>query len=274
MVEGVATKTNLALRLATAAVWAPFLLFLLFSAPTWMFPAVAGATSLLGAWELYAMLAPQHIVLRAWGVASSLLLYCLIAFSLARWLPLGVVAITLGGMIAALSRPAPLEQAATRVGWAIAGPFYVGGLFGAIGALFERAHGGSWVLLALLCGFLSDTAGYFAGRSLGKHKLAEVVSPKKTVEGSIAGLAAGLFSGALAHYWFLPSLSLPRALLVAVVATGLGQLGDLCESLIKRGAGVKDSGTLLPGHGGILDRSDALLFSAASIWIYAEFLHP
>ena len=88
------------------------------------------------------------------------------------------------------------------------------------------------------------------------------------MEGSFAGLAAGVAAGMLAHFWFLPELALLPAIALSLVATGIGQAGDLCESLIKRSAGMKDSGGVLPGHGGILDRSDAMLFSVATVYAY------
>jgi phosphatidate cytidylyltransferase len=261
------TRSNLALRLLTAGVWAPVLIYLLYWAPDWAFPAVAGGVSALGAWELFRLLAPEHVLLRLWGVLASVGVYSLFGLGVApAQVPLAVLGITGVGMLVALAQPQPVEQAAARMGWAVAGPLYIGGMFGAIALLFRHEHGGSWVMLALLCGFLSDTSGYFVGRRFGKRPLAPVVSPKKTMEGAIGGLAAGLFSGLLAHAWLLRELSVTHALLVSLLATAAGQAGDLCESLVKRSVGVKDSGTLLPGHGGILDRSDAMLFSAVVIW--------
>jgi phosphatidate cytidylyltransferase len=269
MAETPPPGSNLALRLLTAGVWAPFLIYLLYWAPLWAFPAVAGSVSALGAWELFRLLAPEHALLRAWGVLASACVYLMLGLDAARPLvPLAAVGMTGVGMLVALARPEPVEQAAARMGWAIAGPLYIGGMFGAIVLLFRHEHGGSWVMLALLCGFLSDTSGYFVGRRFGKRRLAPVVSPKKTVEGAIGGMAAGLFSALLAHLWFLRELALAHALMVCALATAAGQAGDLCESLVKRSVGVKDSGTLLPGHGGILDRSDAMLFSATVIWMY------
>jgi phosphatidate cytidylyltransferase len=260
---------NLTLRLLTAAVWVPFILYLLFLAPRWLFPCVAALTCALGSFELFSMIAPSHLLLRLWGVVAGL---CVFALFVLPWPPsallLALVALTCGGMLIALARPEPVSQAATRMGWAVAGPLYVGGLFGAIAAVFAHEHGGAWVLLSLLCGFLSDTAGYFVGRSYGKRHLHPTVSPKKTIEGAMGGLAAGLASGLFAHLWLLPELPLPAALGLALAATAVGQAGDLCESLIKRSVSVKDSGTLLPGHGGILDRSDAMLFSAATVFAY------
>jgi phosphatidate cytidylyltransferase len=185
-----------------------------------------------------------------------------------RVLGLVVVALVCGGMFVALAAPEPVEGAAQRMGWALAGPLYIGGLFGTLIAVFADGTRSSWVILALMCGFLSDTAGYFVGSKWGKRPLYPKVSPKKTWEGAYAGLAAGLASGLFAHAFLLPDLALVPAIVLSLVATAAGQAGDLCESLIKRSTGLKDSGDLLPGHGGILDRSDAMLFSSAAVYTY------
>jgi phosphatidate cytidylyltransferase len=260
--------SNLALRLATAAVWVPLILYLLYWAPTWAFPLAATTVCALGARELFAMVAPQHAFLRVWGLLASSCLVVLIALAPpAHFIVLGLVAVVCGGMLSTLVAPQPLDRAAARMGWAVAGPLYVGGLFGAIALVFLRG-GGSWTLLAMACGFLSDTAGYFVGKRWGKRPLMAAVSPKKTIEGSLAGLTAGVASGIVAHVWFLPSLSLPVAIVLSLAATAMGQAGDLCESVVKRATGVKESGGVLPGHGGILDRADAMLFSAATIYAY------
>ncbi len=267
-------KSNLALRLMTAGVWAPFILYMLYWAPGWVFPLVAGTVGVLGAWELFGMIAPEHRHQRLWGTLATAAVYVLVGvLEDPRWFALGAIALTCGGMLISLARPQPLESAAMRMGWTVAGPFYVGALFAALILLFKQPqYGGSWVLLALLCGFISDTAGYFVGRAWGKHKLNAIISPKKTIEGSMGGLAGGVVSGLVAHFWFLPTLPLLDAVLLSLFATGAGQAGDLCESLIKRSVGVKDSGTILPGHGGVMDRSDAMLFSGAAIWIYVALL--
>ena len=105
----------------------------------------------------------------------------------------------------------------------------------------------------------------------GKHKLAPKISPGKTWEGVIGGFAAALAMAALAHFWFFRELPLKLHLPLAVVMTVLGILGDLAESALKRGAGAKDAATILPGHGGILDRLDSLLFNAPLIYYFARF---
>jgi phosphatidate cytidylyltransferase len=254
-------------------VTAPLIVVLLYAGPPWGFPLVAGVVCALGAWELFAMLAPGRRLLQVWGVVATSAVYALFAIERAQpFTTLGMILLTCTGMLVSLAQPEPIERAALRMGWSIAGPLYIGGLFATTALLYRQPQGGSWVLLALLCAFWSDTGGYFAGRYYGKHKLAPVVSPKKTVEGSIGGLAAALVGGLLAHFWFLRELPLLDAIALSLVAAAIGQAGDLCESLIKRSVGVKDSGTVLPGHGGILDRSDAMLFSAAAIWVYVALV--
>lgn len=260
---------NLALRLGTAAVFVPLILYLLYWGPSWGFVVLVGSVCVLGAAELYRMVAPRQPVVSAWGVLASMAVF--LCFAIApetRVLGLVVTALVCGGMLISLATPEPIDTAAQRMGWALAGPLYVGGLFGTLIAVFANGTRSSWVVLALLCGFLSDTAGYFVGSKWGKRSLYPKVSPKKTWEGSLAGLAAGLASGLFAHAFLLDDLPLVHALVLSLVATTAGQAGDLCESLIKRSTGLKDSGDLLPGHGGILDRSDAMLFSSGAVYTY------
>jgi phosphatidate cytidylyltransferase len=110
-----------------------------------------------------------------------------------------------------------------------------------------------------------------SGRTLGRHKLAPNISPGKTWEGAIGGMLASLLMAALAHFWFFPELSLKVALPLAAVMNVLGVMGDLTESALKRGAGAKDAAHILPGHGGLLDRLDSLLFNAPVIYYFGLF---
>jgi phosphatidate cytidylyltransferase len=121
---------------------------------------------------------------------------------------------------------------------------------------------------------LTDTGAYYTGRSIGRHKLAPRVSPGKTIEGSIGGFIAAALAGLASKYIFFPEIPALHALLLGAVIGIVGQVGDLAESLLKRGSQVKDSGNIFPGHGGMLDRVDSLLFCAPIIYYYSRLLFP
>jgi phosphatidate cytidylyltransferase len=145
-------------------------------------------------------------------------------------------------------------------------------------AVMRRDLGGhvgpGYVVVAIMFAWFADTGGYFAGRFLGKRKLYEAVSPKKTVEGAVGGLAGSVLGALVAHFWFLPELSLAHGIPLALGASVFGQAGDLGESVLKRSTGVKDSGAIVPGHGGILDRVDALMLTSAVTFFYTLWLAP
>lgn len=268
-------RSNLAARLLTAAVAAPILLSLIFLGPSWGWALFVSVACLIGSLELYGMTHPGDRVsqvvctLLTLGVMAVLWFFGADARALlAMIFLLPVVAILL-----ALFRLGEINTAALRMMAVIFGPIWLGGGLGA-GILLHRdggKDGPGFVLLALMLSWLSDTGAYFAGRFLGKHKLYEAVSPKKTVEGAFGGLAGAAAGALLAHFFYLKTLPVTHALGLAIVAGGIGQAGDLGESLLKRSFGVKDSGGIIPGHGGLLDRVDALLFTAAISYLYLRF---
>ena len=136
--------------------------------------------------------------------------------------------------------------------------------------MFEKRlspTGWQWVVLLFIVTWANDTLAYFTGRFLGKRPLAPRISPKKTWEGFWGGAAGSVLGSLAVKALFLPNLSVPAAVLVGAGAAVLGPLGDLSESMLKRAAGVKDSGRVIPGHGGLLDRIDAVLFVAP--WVVA-----
>jgi phosphatidate cytidylyltransferase len=180
--------------------------------------------------------------------------------------------------LARLFRPDPIEKSVQRLALDFLGVAYMGLTFPLIFLLRDRDHGhGGWVvLLVMAITFGSDTGAYFAGRFLGRHKLYEKISPKKTVEGLVGGLAAAVGACFLARAWFpyMPWLTPAHCFGLGILGAGFGALGDLFESMLKRAYGVKDSGTLIPGHGGMLDRIDGLLFAGPVAWLYLEIIAP
>jgi phosphatidate cytidylyltransferase len=269
--------SNLASRLATAAVGVPALLGLLYFGPAWGFYVLVALAGCVGAFELYAMTHPGDRVAQVVGVLTCLGTSLAVYFfnNDARVMMTLLLTVPIVAMLAVLWRLGDIKTTALRVMAGGFGPLYVGGCLTTLALLrkdLPEFDGAGYVVLALGLAWGSDTGGYFAGRHLGKHKLYEAVSPKKTVEGSVGGVAGATLMAVIAHFWFLPSLPLAHAVPLAVFGSLLGQLGDLGESLLKRSTGVKDSGAILPGHGGILDRVDALLVTATVVYLYTRWV--
>jgi phosphatidate cytidylyltransferase len=133
-------------------------------------------------------------------------------------------------------------------------------------------NGISWTCFLLFIVFSGDIGAFYIGSYFGRHKLCPAISPNKTIEGAAGGLVANLLVGSLFKYFFMPLLPWGLSLLLFLVIGVSGQVGDLFESELKRGGNVKDSGVLLPGHGGVLDRIDALLFAAPVAYLFKEFI--
>ena len=157
-----------------------------------------------------------------------------------------------------------------RAAAAVAGAVYVGAPLGLLVAIHARA-GWKVTLLLLATVVVSDTAQYYAGRAFGRRKLAPVISPKKTVEGAIGGLVAGAAITPLLYRLVDPGAPVWLIALLGLLIAIIGIVGDLFESLLKRAAGIKDSSNLIPGHGGILDRIDALLFVFPTYYLFLHY---
>lgn len=258
-------------RVLSALVALPLALGLVHLGGPWYFGLVlfAGAVAL---YEWNGMTTPGDRPLQLALTALGLVLTGLVMSGrLASDLGVGLVfALVIGVLLLFLFRPGPMETAAQRLALSLTGLFWVGGLLGLTASLRFLPEGVAWLYVAFSISFGSDTGGYFAGRFLGKHKLYEKVSPKKTWEGALGGVvAAGAFV-ALFHTFVGPkNIPLPSMMIPALVGAALGQCGDLAESLVKRSVGVKDSGSIMPGHGGLLDRIDALLFVGVFLYVYA-----
>jgi phosphatidate cytidylyltransferase len=274
-------------RVATAAVLIPLVLLAVYRAPFPVLVGMIGIVALLATHEYLSIIKGYGVVpIRSGAYGGIIVLFLLLAvlekvhfidFSVVVALATGLMLTLVVGMRRENLRDATLSAALSS----LAVP-YIGLTLLSL-AIFGLALGSSYVLVMIfLAVWIGDTAAYYVGRTWGKHKLAPSVSPKKTWEGAIASavfsalaVAAwakvgisdsffeshkdlGLFPRAVAAVHFSAALAFALGLLINIAA----QLGDLAESMIKRGAGVKDSGTILPGHGGILDRIDALLFAA------------
>jgi phosphatidate cytidylyltransferase len=272
-------NSNLAVRIATAAVGAPLIIWLLYKGAPWGFYLLALPATLIAAWELFNMTHPGDRVSQAMGLlltaATSLAVY--LSNGDARVLATMIICIPLAGPLLTLVRLGDMQTAALRACALGFGPLFVGIPITLLAVLRRDLgdEGPGYVVLTIMFAWFGDTGGYFAGRFLGRHKLYEAVSPKKTVEGAIGSLAGSVLGSVLAHFWFLPNLSLAHGIPLALVAGAFGQAGDLGESVLKRSFGVKDSGAIVPGHGGILDRVDALMLTSAVTYLYSVwFLTP
>lgn len=152
--------------------------------------------------------------------------------------------------------------------WTVAGALYTGYLLGYFVALRALPDGRFWVLLSLLTIFACDTAAFFVGRARGRHRLAPRISPGKTWEGAAAGAVTAMAASLVLSILFRLPIGYGMAVLLGFLISVLGQFGDLVESLLKRSFGVKDSGRLMPGHGGVLDRTDSVVFAGVLVYYY------
>jgi phosphatidate cytidylyltransferase len=271
---------NLLARVLTAVLLVPFLVVaIVWSNPLAVWGIVFVAT-FLGLREYYNMtLAKEPVVERGFGIALGLAFAAVVywtdgtSFAITATL----AGVTIAAFLFYLFRYGDMQTVAGRVAQMIVGTLYVGLLLTFVALLKKRgSDGAQWVFIALTCTWFSDTGAYFAGRFIGPAwpvKLYAAVSPKKTLIGAIGGLVASFGALVIAKLWYLPSLTWIDCVAVAVPANLLGQTGDLCESMLKRSVGVKDSGALLPGHGGMLDRVDALLFIAPYVYVYAHYCY-
>ncbi len=264
--------SNLTIRLATAAVMVPLLLLLLFAGPAWGWLAFLLVIGVISAWELFSMTHPGDKVARVAGVLLTWAVTLAIWFGYERPALLLTLLVLLPfvSVLLALWRLGDVSAAALQLMTGTFGPLWLGAGLGSIALLRAVAgpDGAAYVVFSLVLAWIGDTGAYFTGRAFGKHKLYEKVSPKKTVEGAIGGVLATIAGAVITRFLILQSLPVRDAVLLGAAGGTLGIAGDLGESLLKRSVGVKDSGGILPGHGGMLDRIDAVLITAPITLLY------
>ncbi len=267
---------NLLLRVVSAAFGLPLLVLVILWRQPLGFGALAfGVLSVVAA--AVALSEYGGLVLADWRRGRRALVMVGTGFVAAVYMapslsPVWVMAVVVAMSLVTLSGVDDITRAGSRLALSVAGVFYVGGLLVAL-PLLQRdvPHGPLWVLTAVAVTFSNDTGAYFTGRAIGKRKLARLVSPGKTIEGAVGGAVAGLLMMFVARQTFFPDLRVLDCLAVALAGGILGPTGDLVESMLKRSVGAKDSGQLIPGHGGMLDRVDALLFVGAYVFVHARY---
>ncbi len=264
---------NLARRLGTALVGIPVLLLVFFAAPPWAGVALVAAALVVGEHEFFGLLNARGLrPMRRVGLVLAAAFFLDVAFP--GWL--GVPFVPLGALLLlgfALSRGADFESVSAAAA-TLLGAVYVGALGGTIAALrlLDPVARGPWrILMLLVVVMASDTMAFFVGHTLGRRKLAPAVSPGKSVEGAVGGLLGGVAGAFVVRALGFPDMPPAHAAALGAVVAVVGIVGDLDESLLKRWAGVKDSGTLFPGHGGMLDRLDSLLFGAPVLYYYFQY---
>lgn len=261
-------------RVITALWGIPLLIIAIwFDVPLPWFTVLVAIWGVLAAFEFYGMVAVSKVPsLVYFGLVWTLLFILAPHFDYDFIVPLLLTSAIVLSMILLVLR-SQREGAFTSWAWTIAGILYVGWLLSYLVALRLDA-GRNWVFFALFATFGSDTAAFFVGRALGRHRLAPRISPNKTWEGAIAGVFGAIIVSLL---FVLPTplqlpLSYGQAILLGLLVSIFGQFGDLVESLLKRNMGVKESGRLMPGHGGVLDRMDSIVFAGVVVYIYYIFV--
>jgi phosphatidate cytidylyltransferase len=256
-------------RELTALVFLPLIIWLIGWAPAYAYNVAIAAVAVLAMYEFLNLG-------RAKGYAVPIPLCVAIMLVIIAAFVIDDLSVEFGMFAALLIIPAsyvfskkPLEDSLPSSAIAVLATTYVGLLSG---SLIRLRHdfdvGWKLIFFLLLVVWLGDSGAYYVGKSLGRHKLSPRISPKKTIEGLAGGMTASIITAVIIHFTFFREFPLVHAIIAGAILSFAGVVGDLAESMWKRSADVKDSGTLLPGHGGFLDRFDSILFTAPILYCY------
>jgi phosphatidate cytidylyltransferase len=255
-------------RIYTVLVLAPLLYAVIRYLPPLAFSGVVVLAGALALFEFYRLCFSNRS--HSWLMGIGLAGFAAVILGVHR--PEIIVPSLLAALVGIVSLPlfsrAPLEQSLRDGAMTLFGVLYLGLTLGPL-SMTRLLPQGEWLIFfLLLVTWASDTGAYYVGTVYGRHRLAPTISPKKTVEGLVGGLIGAIIVAYAVRWWFLPELSGLDCLVLAMLLTITGLWGDLTESAMKRGVGIKDSGGILPGHGGMLDRLDSLLFAAPAFYYY------
>ncbi len=260
-------------RILTALVAVPLLLLLILKGPAWLFLALALAFALAAFWELSRLASKVGVRLFAAGYPLTALSVASFYPGFPGFLPTAIAILLVVGIAAIYGREAGLETLGAVVGTVFA-ILYAGALLGtAVGLRMAESdeRGRLWIVFLLAVTMVGDAGAYYVGRALGERPIAPVLSPNKTVAGFWGGIVFSVATAIFLRFLSFPHLALATAAGLGLSMALLGVMGDLFESLLKRSAGVKDTGALLPGHGGALDRIDSLLFASPFLFLYVSW---
>lgn len=279
MPDEVILMNNFLIRVLIAVIFIPFILYLA-SFGRVPFMSLVNLLIFLGLIEFSSILKLKGIsISRSFLVFFGLLIGVSVYFSGDRFILIITLISVLTSGIFQLIRYR-FDRAVENLSSFVFGLIYIALLFSflilirefPLRAGLEYRLGGLWIIFLFLCTWLSDILSYFIGTPFGKHKILPQVSPNKSWEGSFGGIAGALLAALVSNGIFLKEIPLLHLLILAILISMFGQLGDFVESSFKRQAGLKDSSSLIPGHGGILDRFDSLLFSAPLVYFYLTFI--
>ncbi len=257
-------------RWLSGLMMAPSLILLILYAPPWLFLLLVCSLILLGLREFYSLVLPKispaaRIAGFFFGILLPLSLYSPDPRCFLAGLALAIAFFFISILFESGEFPLRIDQLSKHLLALLYVPFFLGHFI----LMRNLEWGRSWILFTLVAVYFGDTTAFYIGRAWGRKKMAPQISPNKTLEGGL-GAVVGSGAGALLYKaFFFPELSTFQALILGIGVGAIGQLGDLFESLLKRSAQVKDSGTLIPGHGGLLDRIDSVLFVAPFVYYYA-----
>jgi phosphatidate cytidylyltransferase len=266
-------------RILTAVVALPILLFTVWSSSPYYFVILSTIAVLLALGEFYSLATkarckPQVVT----GFCAALVVIASFVFEEPLLTVAALIAVAIVTLVAAVFRPSELKESLVSVSSTIFGVIYVALLASCLVGVrmisdsrfaTPVSHLASKALTMFFAIVIfTDTGAYYTGRTIGRHKLAPRISPGKTIEGAIGGFVMAAVAGYVSKLTFFPEIPLAHCLVLGTIIGIVGQIGDLAESLLKRGSDVKDSGRLLPGHGGMLDRVDSILFSAPVLYFY------